>query len=101
MMKNPHRYRNQNPNPNYIPPMSASVRDNAPDNLTVIFYEEGVSDWIFCTTVNRVIPNKDDCVIIENKMYTVEQKIIDYENGQIYVFVKYLKEVKRYNDNEK
>lgn len=82
----------QNPNPNYIPP---TVRDNAPDYMTFLFYETNATEWFFCTTENRVIPNKGDFIIVENNMYSIEKRIIDYEVGQVYVFVKYIEEIKR------
>ena len=84
--------KNKNPNPNYIPPMSNNVVN---DYTTVLFYEQNETDWFFCTTVNGIIPNKNDCVIIDNKLYAVEKRVIDYEVGLIYVFVKYLNQIKR------
>jgi len=90
MTKNTKRYKNLKPN--YIPP---SVRDNAPDYIIFLFYKTNATEYFFCTTENRVIPNKGDSVIIGNEMYEIEERIIDYEIGQVYVFVKYLKDVKR------
>lgn len=89
----------RNQNPNYIPPMP--VEANTHNYMTFLFYETNATEWFFCTTENRVIPDKNDCVIIGNAMYAVKERIIDYEIGQVYVFVKYLKEVKRNNDDKK
>lgn len=90
MTKTTKRYKNLNPN--YIHP---TARDNVPDYMTFLFYKTNETEYFFYTTENRVIPNKSDFIIVEDKMYSVEKRIIDYEVGQVYVFVKYIEEVKR------
>lgn len=87
-----------NPNPNYVPPSGKTIISGC---ITILFYETNATEWFFCTTENRIIPNKNDCVIIDNVMYAVKERIIDYDVGQVYVFVKYLKQVKRYDNDTK
>lgn len=38
------------------------------------------------------IPNKGDIIVLENKIYTVTNKIIDFDKSTILISVQYLKD---------